>query len=81
MSKEGRSGKKSSPAAVPPPGGAQKARAQPQPSRHPDQGARQGFDRQRLEPANQPPAETRDEQNIAGEKDFELQSPHGNQSD
>jgi hypothetical protein len=41
----------------------------------PDEAARQGFDRQRLEPQDGPPADVADRGNIAGEKDFELQPP------
>ena len=37
-----------------------------------DQAQRQGFDRQRLDPQDQPPATERDRGNLAGEKDFEL---------
>jgi len=37
-----------------------------------DQAERQGFDRQRLDPQDQPPAKVRDRGNLAGEKDFEL---------
>jgi hypothetical protein len=40
-----------------------------------DQAARQGFGRQRVEPQDTPPADVRDNDNIAGEKDFELQPP------
>jgi hypothetical protein len=36
---------------------------------------RQGYDRQRLEPQDQPPADVLDDENIAGEKDFELRPP------
>lgn len=39
------------------------------------QGERQGFDRQRLDPQDTPPAAVRDDQNLAGEKDFELKPP------
>jgi hypothetical protein len=39
------------------------------------QGERQGFDRQRLEPQDTPPADVRDDQNVAGDKDFELGPP------
>ena len=39
------------------------------------QGERQGFDRQRLDPQDTPPAQTRDDQNLAGDKDFELKPP------
>lgn len=39
------------------------------------QAERQGFGRQRLEPQDHPPAGVLDDQNIAGEKDFELQPP------
>jgi len=41
----------------------------------PDQASRQGFGRQRDEPQDQPPADVLDNQNIAGDKDFELQPP------
>jgi len=41
------------------------------------QGERQGFDRQRLDPQDTPPADVRDDQNLAGEKDFELKPPGG----
>jgi hypothetical protein len=44
----------------------------PQPEDRKDQAERQGFDRQRLEPQDQPPAEILDRGNLAGEKDFEL---------
>lgn len=40
-----------------------------------DQAARQGFERQRVEPQDTPPADVRDDGNIAGDKDFELQPP------
>jgi hypothetical protein len=40
-----------------------------------DQAARQGFDRQRVEPQDTPPADVKDDGNIAGNKDFELQPP------
>jgi hypothetical protein len=43
-----------------------------QPEAPQDQAERQGFDRQRLNPQDQPPAEVRDRGNLAGEKDFEL---------
>ena len=36
------------------------------------QGQQQGSDRQRLEPQDQPPADVLDDENIAGDKDFEL---------
>ena len=58
--------------------GADKARSLPadfggsQPAAPQDQAGRQGFDRQRLDPQDQPPAEVRDRDNVAGEKDFEL---------
>lgn len=39
------------------------------------QAERQGFDRQRFDPQDHPPAEVLDHDNIAGEKDFELQPP------
>jgi len=41
----------------------------------PDQASRQGFGRQRDEPQDQPAAGVLDDQNIAGDKDFELQPP------
>jgi hypothetical protein len=44
----------------------------PQPEDREDQAERQGFDRQRLEPQDQPPADVLDRGNLAGEKDFEL---------
>lgn len=42
-----------------------------------DQAERQGFDRQRLEPQDSPPADVLDDGNLAGEKDFELGPPGG----
>ena len=45
-----------------------------------DQAARQGFERQRLEPQDTPPADARDSENLAGEKDFELRPPPGRPS-
>jgi hypothetical protein len=44
----------------------------PQPKRDEDQAERQGFERQRLDPQDHPPAEVLDRGNLAGEKDFEL---------
>ena len=41
------------------------------------QGERQGFDRQRLDPQDSPPAEVLDDENVAGDKDFELKPPGG----
>ena len=41
------------------------------------QGQRQGFDRQRLDPQDTPPADVRDDENLAGNKDFELGPPRG----
>jgi hypothetical protein len=41
----------------------------------PDQASRQGYGRQRDVPQDGPPADVRDDQNIAGDKDFELQPP------
>jgi hypothetical protein len=58
--------------------GAGKARSRPadfggsQPAAPEDQAERQGFGRQRLDPQDQPPADVRDRENVAGEKDFEL---------
>ncbi len=58
--------------------GADKGRSRPadfggsQPAAPEDQAERQGFDRQRLDPQDQPPAEVRDRGNLAGDKDFEL---------
>lgn len=40
----------------------------------PDPVSRQGFDRQRLVPQDERPADVLDDENIAGEKDFELGS-------
>ena len=37
-----------------------------------DQAACQGFDRQRLDPQDHPPADVLDDGNLAGEKDFEI---------
>ena len=45
------------------------------PSGPPDQASRQGFGRQRVVPQDQPAADVRDDENIAGDKDFELQPP------
>jgi hypothetical protein len=42
------------------------------PARAPDAASRKGFDRQRLVPQDEPPADVLDDGNIAGEKDFEL---------
>ena len=44
----------------------------PPPGRPEDQAERQGFDRQRLDPQDRPPAEVLDRGNLAGAKDFEL---------
>lgn len=44
-------------------------------SKHGDQPGRGGLERPRLEPQDQPPADVLDDENIAGEKDFELQPP------
>lgn len=44
----------------------------PRPEDREDQAERQGFDRQRLEPQDQPPADVKDRDNLAGDKDFEL---------
>jgi hypothetical protein len=44
----------------------------PQPGQEEDQAERQGFDRQRLDPQDAPPADVRDRENLAGDKDFEL---------
>jgi hypothetical protein len=44
----------------------------PQPGSREDQAERQGFDRQRLDPQDVPPADVRDRENLAGDKDFEL---------
>jgi hypothetical protein len=44
----------------------------PPPGRPEDQAERQGFDRQRLDPQDRPPADVIDRGNLAGEKDFEL---------
>jgi hypothetical protein len=44
-----------------------------------NQAERQGFERQRLEPQDQPPAGVLDDENLAGEKDFELKPPGGKQ--
>lgn len=58
--------------------GSDKVRSRPadfggsQPAAPEDQAERQGFDRQRLDPQDQPPATVRDRDNLAGEKDFEL---------
>ncbi len=46
----------------------------PPPGRAEDQAERQGFDRQRLDPQDRPPADVIDRGNLAGEKDFELGS-------
>jgi hypothetical protein len=53
------------------------ATQRPQPREATGQAERQGFDRQRLEPQDQPPADVLDDENIAGEKDFELKPPVG----
>ena len=42
-----------------------------------DQAACQGFDRQRLDPQDHPPADVLDDGNLAGEKDFEIGPGHG----
>ena len=76
---------------VPPPEGARERAPKSDPDRgrgerdggKPDYGkparARQeeqkGLDRRRLEPQDHPPAKVLDEQNIAGERDFELRPP------
>jgi hypothetical protein len=44
----------------------------PPPGRREDQAERQGFDRQRLDPQDRPPADVIDRGNLAGDKDFEL---------
>jgi hypothetical protein len=44
----------------------------PAPARQEEQ---TGLDRRRLEPQDHPPAKVLDEQNIAGERDFELRPP------
>jgi hypothetical protein len=43
--------------------------------RAPDPVSRQGFDRQRLVPQDERPADVLDDENIAGEKDFEPAPP------
>ena len=58
--------------------GAEKARSAPagsggsQPAGEEDQAERRGFDRQRFDPQDHPPADVLDRNNLAGEKDFEL---------
>ena len=57
--------------------GGDKVRSEPAdfggpPGRPEDQAERQGFDRQRLDPQDRPPADVIDRNNLAGEKDFEL---------
>ena len=44
----------------------------PDPETPSDQAACQGFDRQRLDPQDHPPADVLDDGNLAGEKDFEI---------
>ncbi len=50
-------------------------RRRPPAQRPPDPVARQGFDRQRLVPQDERPADVLDDENIAGEKDFEPAPP------
>ena len=51
------------------------APGQPPAQRPPDPVSRQGFDRQRLVPQDERPADVLDDENIAGEKDFEPAPP------
>ena len=44
-------------------------------SKHGHRPGRQSLERPRLEPQDQPPADVLDDENIAGEKDFELRPP------
>ena len=47
----------------------------PEHGRQADGAAREGIGRQRLVPQDRPPAPVLDDENIAGEKDFELKPP------